>query len=263
MEFTKGQKQFAWGAVIVTALAGVSWYLYRQYQYLYNATYRISNAIIHNIALNNIKVTIKIKLTNKGDLSAWITQQSYDIKVNGTFVANIKNLMPVHINSNGDTFLPLTIEFNPSKLLSTAVQNITSFLIDRSKIIFTIRGTLSLTAGVLTLKDFVFDMKYTMQELIDISKAPVDAHFSGFENTGGIQSVEELNHPDGTFNGYMLGYNVRMDYHQAYPVISTMEYRPVIKFKTNVGLRNVVPAKVKVKIKDKRAYVNVLPPNFN
>ncbi len=263
MEFSKTQKNWILGGFVVAGIIGIGVYLYKQYDKLYNALYKISSATIHNLGLSNIRITVNIKLTNKSDFSAWIINQNYDIYVNGIFVVNVKNNNRIHLNAQGDTVLPLDIEFNPEKLLSAAGKNITALLTDRSKVVFLIKGNLSLEAGALKVQSFPFDMQYTLQEIIDISKTPAVPQTASFDGSDSshekcpITSVEDVNIKDGVYRGMMLGYGVRMECKDAFKT-STMEYCAPIRFKTNVGLRNVSPSKVMVKVKDRRACVHIV-----
>jgi LEA14-like dessication related protein len=255
-------KKLLAGGLLLTGLFSIGLYLKRQYDFLYNATYKISSAVIHNVSLSNIKFTIYIKLTNKGDLSAWIRSQSYDIFVNDVFVVNVKNLTDVHVNSNGDSVLPLTIEFDPSKLASTAVKNIASLLLDRSKIIFKIKGTLTVEMGAIKIKDVVFNMLYTLQEIIDISKTPTiepESSFSGNDKNHEaclMNSVGDVPVPNGIYRGILQVQNVKMKDKSVTSGIITEKYP--IRFKTDTAIKTLVPVHVLVKVKNRRACVHTI-----
>lgn len=264
MELNLKQKNWILAGVALAGLFGIGAYLKRQFDYLYNATYKISSAIINNIGLSNIRFSIYITLTNKGDISAWIRNQSYDVFVNDVFIVNVKNPTDVHLNSNGDTILPLAIEFDPSKLLSTAVKNITSLLLDKSKIVFRIEGKLSAEAGAVKMKDFKFNMLYTLQEIIDISKTPTIEPTSSFSeganhDTCQMVAVGDVPVKDGVYRGILQVGNVRMKDKSVSSGINATTYP--IQFKTNIAIKTMVPVRVLIKVKNRRACVHIIPNN--
>ena len=161
---------------IIPVLSGVALltlaYGARQLYLLYNAKFRVIKTKIKNISSNDISITMYGELENKSDISAVVNGQHYNVFFNKELVSTINAKDVIHINSNGKTIIPISISFNPLAILKTGLSNLANLLLDRTKINIDIKGQLSIKAGIISLKNYKIDMKYTLQELIDISKEP-------------------------------------------------------------------------------------------
>lgn len=155
--------------LLITA-AAVLVYGGRQLYLLYKAAVKIVNVKINSISTGNISLVLYAELINKGDISAVVKNQHYDVFLNNVIVSTIDSRNEIHVNSNGKTILPININFSPDKTLSIGLANLSNLLIDRAKVVLEIKGYLSLTSGPITLNNFLVNIKYTLQELIDMSK---------------------------------------------------------------------------------------------
>ncbi len=156
----------------LAALAGIGMYFKRQLNYLADATSKIIGAKIHNVGIGNIRFTLYIKIQNKGDISALITDQNYEIFANDFFVSKIHSQTEIHLKSNGDTLIPLEVEFNPSNVFLNGVSNLSAIIQDKSKLKFLVKGKLSLQAGIVALKDYTFEISMTLAEITAMSNKP-------------------------------------------------------------------------------------------
>ena len=157
---------------LLTLIVAVATYGGWQLYLLYKATFKIIGTKIKNIAFNNIDIVLYTELDNKGDISAQVYEQHYDVFFNGKKVSDIDAKEIIHINSNGKSIIPIRIAFNPEKIVAEGLSNLIQILTDRSKITLQVRGYLSLKSGIVSMKKYPIDIKYTLQELIDISKEP-------------------------------------------------------------------------------------------
>lgn len=165
MAITKTQRNW----LIVAGLGLITTvvvYITRQYNALINAGKKIVGAKVHSMTLTKVNVTVFVEIENKGDLSVDITGQDYNVYVNDTYVSNIKAKEEIHINSNGKSVLPLNIEFNPSQVLLTSLTNLTSIMSDKSKVMVSVRGGLSLKSGALNVKNYSFELNMSLAEII-------------------------------------------------------------------------------------------------
>lgn len=144
----------------------------RQIYLLYQAAFKIVGAKINKIGISGIDMILYAEIDNKGDISAQINDQHYEVFLNKTKVSTVDAKQEVHINSNGKTIIPIHVAFNPETILMAGADNILNLLTDKSKIKIEIKGNLSLKSGVISLKDYPVDITYTLQEIIDSSKQP-------------------------------------------------------------------------------------------
>lgn len=186
MQLTTKHKWFIGGGLTLLALGTI--YLVRQARLLYNAVYTVAGIVVKNISLNDINFTLLLKVENKGDLHVDIVEQSYDVYVNKMFVSHIeypsaqqlqecsallaadkttcKNKYITPIASNSSSTIPLNIQFNPSDLLKTGFQNITSILGNQANVIINIKGKLTFKAGPITMKDFAIEETMTLADIV-------------------------------------------------------------------------------------------------
>lgn len=159
---------------VITILSGISLlvigYGARQLYLLYNAKIGVKMAIINMFTSQKVDMTIYAELDNKGDISAIVKGQHYEVFLNNALVSTINANQLIHINSNGKTTLPISIIFNPSSVATIGLNNLLNLLLDKTKINIEIRGYLSMEMGIIKLKNFPIDIKYTLQELIDSAK---------------------------------------------------------------------------------------------
>lgn len=154
---------------ILTLIVGIGIYVYRQYDHLVKAGKKLIGAKVHNLSLSGVNATVYVEIDNKGDLSVDVIGQDYNIYVNDKFVSNVKVKDDIRINSNGKSILPLTINFNPQTVLMAGLVNLTSILSDKSKIIISVKGSLSIKTGVLSVKNFGFNVDMTLAEIVEIA----------------------------------------------------------------------------------------------
>ncbi len=169
MEFTSAQKKGALLAGALLALTGIALYFKRQFGYLSDAITSVVGTKVHNIGISNIRFTLFINIKNKGDISATITKQSYHVYANNSLISVIKTEGKIKLKSHGDTVLPLIIEFNPQVVAVSALENLSGILNDKSPLNFLIKGDLSLNAGVISLKNYKFDITMSLAEIKKMS----------------------------------------------------------------------------------------------
>lgn len=173
MSLTSPQKKgLIWGSIATIAVIGIV-YFKRQYDYLIAAGTRLVKAKVHDLTLQKINFTAYVEIDNKGDFSADITDQYYNVYVNGSFVSSVATKDAIHLNSNGKTILPLTIKFNPQDVFTVALQNLASFITDKSKIIISVKGRLTAKVGIVTLSNYEFSIDMTLSEILAAENAPV------------------------------------------------------------------------------------------
>jgi LEA14-like dessication related protein len=157
---------------LALAIIGIGIYFKRQYNLLYNACYTIAGGVVHNLGLNNVKITLFWKIVNESDLTIEISDMVFGIYVNKMFVSKILKPEKQILYSKSDAIIKLDFEFNPKDLLHAGLTNIEPILYDKEKLVITTKGTFSAKTGIVKLKEFPFEDNITLKELITPSDAP-------------------------------------------------------------------------------------------
>ena len=152
------------GAIGVGMISLIS-YFYNQTKKLQEACYTIVGAVINEISFNNMNFDLLISISNQSDLSFKIDNQFYSIYVNKMLVSSIENKEKVSIGARNKSTIKINVTFNPQDLLKKGIENITSLLLKKDSLVIEIKGTLSLRAGIVSLKDYQIDERLSMKEL--------------------------------------------------------------------------------------------------
>jgi LEA14-like dessication related protein len=165
MSLSKNQKIFIFGGLGL-ALASIFAYLKINIDKIYNAKWEFDG--IKNLIINKdfIKFTIFLKLNNKGSISLYISEQDYDVYINEVYVSKIKNNESIKIVSNGITRIPFNIKLYNKNLLDVGIKNIPNLIINQDKINITLKGYLTIKAGIINLKKYNFEEKFNLKEIL-------------------------------------------------------------------------------------------------
>lgn len=148
-------------------------YLAKQVDLLKNACYTIAGAIIHEISFNKMSFTMLLNISNKSDIDFMVTNQKYNIYVNGMLVAVVQNPNDIKVRAKGMSTVNIDIDFNPQDLLKKGIENIASLIQNKNNIIIEVKGYLSLKAGVVNVKNYEVDERLSLKELFAPSTSTV------------------------------------------------------------------------------------------
>lgn len=168
LNLTKAEKWTIAGILTGWIVYGI--YLYRHGKRLYDALYTVSGVVIQELSLDNVSLTLLLKLQNTGDLSVDITKQKYDIFVNNIKITRIENEDKVKIYSNACSVIPLKVKFSPRDLAKVGMDNLSFLIGDKSKINVQVKGWLSFSVGPMKISDFKLDESMTLAQIIEKSK---------------------------------------------------------------------------------------------
>jgi LEA14-like dessication related protein len=155
------------GGLLTAGIVGVTVYLKKQYNKIYNAVWTFAGAKIQTISLQKIKFTVFFRIKNEGDLSIIVSEQDYNVLVNDIFVSKVINKTDFIIASNATSKIPFDVDFKPIDAIKAGLGNLEQFLTDKSKIRITLKGKLTLKAGILKLRALPFEMTYTLKEIME------------------------------------------------------------------------------------------------
>jgi LEA14-like dessication related protein len=159
-------KQKLIGGGLILGLLLLGGYFARQFTILKNSCYAVVGVVLHELGLKKVRMTVLTKIQNKSDITINITQQKYDIYVNKLLAANFQTNKPIQLLANTETILPIEIEFNPTDLLQKGVKDIQNLLVDKSKLIITTKGVLTVGAGIVNIKNLPVETSMTLAEMM-------------------------------------------------------------------------------------------------
>ncbi len=151
---------------ILGATTGIVIYFNKQFKNLANSCYAIVGGVVHNLGLEDVRITVFFKIKNTSDLTIKISNLSFDIYVNNLFVTKILRKETQTILSNSNVILKLDVNFNPKNLLKAGIQNIVPIIADQDKLVIGIKGTYDAETGAVKLNKQSFDEKITLKEML-------------------------------------------------------------------------------------------------
>lgn len=157
------------GAISI-GLISLTRYFHKQSKLLASSCYAITGAIINQISFSSVNFTLLLNVKNKSDITFTVVNQKYTIFVNGMFVADIIKKDRIKVYSQNNTTLKIDVQFNPQDLLKKGLENIDLLLADKKKMVIQIKGSLSLKAGLVSLKNYQIDEVLKMSDLLDNKK---------------------------------------------------------------------------------------------
>lgn len=155
--------------IVILALGGITWYVIRQVNLLYNYCYAISGAIIKKISLDVVKFTILLKIQNRSDITLNLGRQEYLIYINEIYVTKVTYTEPKKLVSKTSETFPINVEFNPKDLLKAGLQNIQNIIFDKSKLIIGIKGKINAKAGLVSVNDLTIEYNLSLAEMLEPS----------------------------------------------------------------------------------------------
>lgn len=143
-------------------IAGAGTYFYQQWLLTDYLCYGLKKFKFKKIGLDSTSIEVVLEIENKGDLSIDLKKMAFDIYANGSYVANVNQNVVVSIKPLEKTLIPLTINFNPKKVLGNVmtIVSATSF----NDISFRFKGRAVVSKWGIPIP-LPFDFSYTVSEM--------------------------------------------------------------------------------------------------
>lgn len=170
MKLTKGQKIGLIGFIAISGITAIGIYFKRQFNKIYNAQWAFGGIRHLNIGLNRIAFTVLFNIDNTSDMSVDVSEQNYDVFINNVFVSTVKNDTNISIKSRGKSQIAFNIEFKPKDLIIAGLTNIYDLIKDKSKVTVSIKGALSISAGIVKLKKYPFELDFLLSEIVGVKE---------------------------------------------------------------------------------------------
>lgn len=167
-----GKIKLGLGLVAVGLLAFTADYLLRQVRRLVNTDFELDRTQVNKLSFKKISLTLWWKVVNKSDIELNVSDQTYDIYLNGKFVKKVGNAVPVDIKPNSTTYIPTYIVFAPKELIKVGLENLSQFLTKegRKDLILQVQGSLTLKTSVFTVKKIPIEYEDDIEAIMNYGK---------------------------------------------------------------------------------------------
>ena len=157
------------GAIMVGVFGVALTYIMQQVKKLVNTEWSLIGTQVKKISLNEINIILWWRVLNDSDFSFQVSNQVYDIYLNGTFVKKVGFSPKIQIPTNSDSRIPTNVFITPKELLSTGVNFLDLLLNEqgRSKLFLEVKGTMDLAVDGLPIKKVPFAFKDSIQNIMN------------------------------------------------------------------------------------------------
>lgn len=155
------------GVVMIGVFAYTLDFILKQVRKLVNTTFDFSGVRINSLQLDKVSITLFWKVVNKSDISATISNQDFDIYLNGRFIKKVGYANPVEIKANKTTYLPTYVVFNADDLKKIGIGDAGLLLTKegRKRLNLLVKGTFTVKTSIFEVKKFPFEFEDTIQNI--------------------------------------------------------------------------------------------------
>lgn len=154
-------------AIVLILIVAMSIYAYVQVKKLIDAEWKFAGVKLKELNLARLVFDLSFDIDNKGGAEVTVSEQQYDVLINGRLVSKVTKPEAVKIGARQTSRMPLTIAIHSDDFKKALGSNWQSILLwQPEKMLIRITGSFSMTAGIISLKRFPFDTSYTLNELI-------------------------------------------------------------------------------------------------
>jgi LEA14-like dessication related protein len=157
------------GAIMVGVFGVALTYIMQQVKKLVNTEWSLIGTQVKKISLNEINIILWWRVLNDSDFSFEVSNQVFDVYLNGTFIKKVGFSPKIQIPTNSDSRIPTNVFITPKELLSKGV-NFLDLLVNeqgRSKLFLEVKGTMDLAVDKLPIKKIPFAFKDSVQNIMN------------------------------------------------------------------------------------------------
>lgn len=148
----------------VAAVSGGA-YLHSQLKKIKTGTFKVLGVKDLKVNAGKLTLTIMSQFKNNSNISATVTNQDYDVLINGTKIGNVSNHESIFVEANNYNIIPLNIEVSLSFLLQESLANLGNILNNKKEAItISLKGNLTWKKGFISAKQ-PFDLSYTLKDI--------------------------------------------------------------------------------------------------
>lgn len=157
------------GAIMVGVFGVTLTYIMQQVKKLVNTEWSLIGTQVKKISSSEIDLILWWRVLNSSDFSFEVSNQVFDVSLNGQFIKKVGFSPKIKIPTNSDSRIPTYVSISPKELLSTGV-NFLDLLVNkqgREKLFLEVKGTMDLTVDGLPIKKIPFAYKDSIQNIMN------------------------------------------------------------------------------------------------
>lgn len=168
---TNMNKTLIYGGLGVLAVGGIAYYV-RQSQLLSSFGYELISITYLGTQDNASKIEVKMQFTNTADFRIKIKGYDFDVFVGDTKVANAKDDTQEYIlEPKQSAIIPFVGTADTSLSLSMGITALVGYFFNDLESNATLRGTIDIQAGIVTINNLPLEFSATTGELINELKS--------------------------------------------------------------------------------------------
>lgn len=154
--------------LILLALSGFGFYVYRQQQLLRKIEVEYDGAKIVSFGWTNTVVDLYLKFINLSDIDINVTGYRFQIFVNGKHISDVVSTDKGLIKPRGESVIAMRFNFSPVQVLKNVLSKdvLAALLVDYSKVTVQVKGKIDINHRGIDIKDIDVNISDTLQRLL-------------------------------------------------------------------------------------------------
>lgn len=166
MKNFKWKSKYWWAVGGGAVLTSLIVHYKRQYDLLEKTSFKPAGFAPNKLTLNEADFNIKLKMNNDSAVDYYLKDQVYNLYINNSFVAVIRNPNQIYVAPEKSTDIWLNVKFNPMNVKNLSWLQIKEMLLKNSSLAIQLKGNakVKLLNGVFSF-DYPVDETFTMKDL--------------------------------------------------------------------------------------------------
>jgi LEA14-like dessication related protein len=157
--------------VVAAAVIGVGYYLIQQSKLLQSVCYSVKGVNFVGVVDGYVQNDVIMEFYNYSDFQIRIKGYNLAAYVDETKVSTIVSNNVMILNPRMTTNVVIPTYTNTSVALGELISTAVDQFVNEESSLFTLKGTMTINAGVVSINDFPFETRYSTQQLIEEIKS--------------------------------------------------------------------------------------------
>tara|TARA_R100000908_G_scaffold43307_1_gene20301 strand:+ start:2460 stop:2963 length:504 start_codon:yes stop_codon:yes gene_type:complete len=153
--------------VLGLSLIGILAYLVRQKKLLSSFGYEILTFTYLGQENNMAKVEVKMKFTNTSDFNIKIKGYKFDVLLDGKVIAKAEDDSVYNIPAKQSVIIPFIGYADANLSITLGISSLIENYVDSTQSTATLKGTINIQAGLVSIKNYPIEVSATTQELLN------------------------------------------------------------------------------------------------
>ena len=152
--------------VVVGGLLGLFLYIYRQSVLLSSVCYDFITMTYEGVQNGIVTIGTTLKFTNYADYPITIKGYKIDVLVDNVVVGNLEESINERIPARGVSQISFKTKGDFNNALAVGFQTIIEQLVDSTSSVVQLKGTASITTGLVSINDYPIEYSTTTSDLL-------------------------------------------------------------------------------------------------